>query len=181
VAIQTGGKVAKGLSSVHQPAARLRFRQPPIARCRLARPDGSIGLVATVVQARLGVRDGEESMEPRIDGTQFGSVTIDGETITHDVIIRLGGRVEKRKKKLSKAVYGTSHTISLAEAEHLYQKGAERLLIGAGQEGRVELSEEAAGYFARKRCRVELLETPAVIPVWNQAEGAVIGLVHVTC
>jgi hypothetical protein len=56
-------------------------------------------------------------MEPRIDRTQFGSVTIDGEIFTHDVIIRLGGRVEKRKKKLSKAVYGTSHTISLAEAE----------------------------------------------------------------
>ena len=47
-------------------------------------------------------------MEPKIDGTQFGSVTIDGEAFTHDVIIRLGGRVEKRKKKLSKAVYGTS-------------------------------------------------------------------------
>ena len=110
-------------------------------------------------------------MEPKIDGTQFGSVTIDGETITHDVIIRLGGRVEKRKKKLSKAVYGTSHTISLAEAKHLYQKGAVRLLIGAGQDGRVELSEEAATYFSRSRCHVELLPTPAVIPVWNQAEG----------
>jgi hypothetical protein len=120
-------------------------------------------------------------MEPRIDRTQFGSVTIDGDTITHDVIIRLGGRVEKRKKKLSKAVYGTSHTISLAEAKHLYQKGAVRLLIGAGQDGRVGLSEEAAAYFARKRCRVELLSTPEVIPVWNRAEGAVIGLLHVTC
>jgi hypothetical protein len=28
---------------------------------------------------------------------------------------------------------------------------------------------------------VELLPTPEMIPVWNQAEGAVIGLVHVTC
>jgi hypothetical protein len=116
-------------------------------------------------------------MEPRIDRTQFGSVTIDGEVFTHDVTIRLGGRVEKR----SKAVYGTSHTISLAEAEHLYQDGAERLLIGAGQDGRVALSEEAATYFARNRCQVELLPTPEVIPVWNQAEGAVIGLLHVTC
>ena len=89
--------------------------------------------------------------------------------------------MEKRKKKLSKAVYGTSHTISLAEAEHLYQKGAERLLIGAGQEGRVGLSEQAATYFARKRCQVELLPTPAVIAVWNQAEGAVIAMLHVTC
>ena len=120
-------------------------------------------------------------MGPRIDRTQFGSVTIDGAVFPHDVIIRLGGRVEKRNKKLSKAVHGTSHTISLAEAEHLFQEGAERLLIGAGQEGRVELSEEAAIYFARNRCQVELLATPQVIPVWNLAEGAVIGLVHVTC
>ena len=120
-------------------------------------------------------------MEPKVDRTEFGSVTIDGEVFTHDVIIRLGGRVEKRKKKLSKAVYGTSHTISLAEAEHLYQDGAERLLIGAGQHGQVGLSEEATAFFARNRCQVELLPTPEVIPVWNQAEGAVIGLFHVTC
>ena len=120
-------------------------------------------------------------MEPKIDRTQFGSVTIDGDTITHDVIIRLDGRVEKRKKKLSKAVYGTSHTISLAEAKHLYQKGAARLLIGAGQHGTVALSEEAAAYLERHRCQVELLPTPAVIPVWNQAEGAVIAMLHVTC
>jgi hypothetical protein len=45
----------------------------------------------------------------------------------------------------------------------------------------VALSEEAATYFARNRCRVELLSTPEVIPVWNQAQGAVIGLLHVTC
>jgi len=62
-------------------------------------------------------------MEPRIDRTQFGSVTIEGAVFTHDVIIRLGGQVKKRKKKLSKAVYGTSHTISLAEAKHVYQQG----------------------------------------------------------
>jgi hypothetical protein len=120
-------------------------------------------------------------MQPRIDRTQFGSVTIDGKVYEHDVLIRLGGKVEKRKKKLSKAVYGTSHTISLAEAKHVYQKGVARLLIGAGQHGRVALSEEAAAYFERNRCQVELLPTPEVIPVWNQAEGAVIGLLHVTC
>ena len=120
-------------------------------------------------------------MEPRIDETQFGSVTIDGKVFEHDVLIRLGGKVEKRKKKLSKAVYGTSHTISLAEASHVHQKGAGRLLIGAGQHGRVRLSEEAAALFERRRCRVELLPTPEMISVWNRAEGAVIGLVHVTC
>ena len=120
-------------------------------------------------------------MQPRIDRTQFGSVTIDGKVFTHDVLIRLGGRVEKRKKKLSKAVYGTSHTISLAEARHVYQQGATRLLIGAAQYGTVVLSQEAAAYFKGNCCQVQLLPTPAVIPVWNQAEGAVIAILHVTC
>ena len=81
------------VSSVHQPAAGLWFRQPPISRCRLTRPGRVHGdCWRTAVLARLGARDGEESMEPRIDGTAFGSVTIDGAVFTHDVVIRLGGR-----------------------------------------------------------------------------------------
>ena len=38
----------------------------------------------------------------KIDGSEFGAVTIDGTTYTRDVIIRLSGAVEKRKKKLSR-------------------------------------------------------------------------------
>jgi hypothetical protein len=53
-------------------------------------------------------------MTPRIDHTRFGSVTLDGKAFEHDVVIQLGGKAAKRKKRLSKAVYGTSHTISLA-------------------------------------------------------------------
>jgi len=53
--------------------------------------------------------------------------------------------------------------------------------LGTGQYDTVVLSEEAAAYFKRNRCRVELLPTPEMIPVWNQVEGAVIGLFHVTC
>ncbi len=120
-------------------------------------------------------------MEPKIDRTTFGSITIDGEIYERDVLIRLGGKVKKRKKSLSKAVYGTSHTISLDEAEHAYQKGAERLIIGTGQFGMVELSDEAAEYFERKGCQVDLLTTKEAMEAWNEAEGAVIGLFHVTC
>ena len=120
-------------------------------------------------------------MQPRIDRTAFGSITIEGTEFEHDVIIRLNGRPEKRKKKLSKAIYGTSHIISLVEAEHVFEKGAERLIIGAGQSGLVKLSDEAADYFRRKDCQVELLPTPKAIEAWNEAQGAVIGLFHVTC
>jgi hypothetical protein len=55
----------------------------------------------------------------------------------------LDGSIQKRKKKLSKKVYGTSHTISLHEARYVYEKGAELLIIGNGHYGRVGLSEEA--------------------------------------
>ena len=42
----------------------------------------------------------------QIDRSQFGSITIDGKTYEHDVVIRLSGKVEKRQKKLSKEQYG---------------------------------------------------------------------------
>ncbi len=120
-------------------------------------------------------------MKPRIDRTEFGSITIEGTPIEHDVIIRLQGEVKKRKKKLSKAIYGTSHVVSLDEAKHVYQKGAERLVVGAGQEGMLKLSDEAAGYFKDHGCQVDVLPTGQAIHTWNEADGAVIGLFHVTC
>ncbi len=120
-------------------------------------------------------------MKPQIDHTEVGSITIAGQVFEHDVIIRLNGKTKKRKKKLSKALYGTSHIISLDEAKYLYEEGAEWLILGTGQSGRVELSADAADYFQRNKCQVELLPTPAAIRAWNRMEGAVIGLFHVTC
>ena len=56
-------------------------------------------------------------MKPIIDQTKFGSITIEGTTFEHDVIIRLSGQVKRRKKKLSKAVYGTSHIVSMGRSQ----------------------------------------------------------------
>jgi hypothetical protein len=120
-------------------------------------------------------------MKPTIDRTKFGSITVDGETFDHDIVIRLGGAVKKRKKKLSKQVYGTSHSVSLAEAEHIYDDGAERVIVGTGQHGVLKLSEEAAGFFKDHGCRVQMASTPDAVKVWNKAEGKVIAMFHVTC
>jgi hypothetical protein len=120
-------------------------------------------------------------MRPKIDDTAFGSITIAHEEYDHDVIIRLDGEVKKRKKKLSKALYGTSHIVSLAEAQYVYESGAQRLIVGSGQGGNVTLSGEAQNFFEQMQCAVQLLPTPKAIRCWNEAEGAVIGLFHVTC
>ena len=120
-------------------------------------------------------------MNPTIDSTEFGAITIEGTTFEHDVIIRLDGSVKKRRKRLSKALYGTSHVVSRDEAKHVYEKGAERLIVGTGQQGLVRLSDEAADYLRRKQCEAVLMPTPQALQAWNKAEGAVIALLHVTC
>ncbi len=120
-------------------------------------------------------------MKPEINQTKFGSITIAGKIFEHDVIIRLDGSVKKRKKKLSKEIFGTSHIISLAEAEHVYEDGARWIIIGTGQSGMAKLSVEADKFFQQKGCQVTLLPTPQAIRCWNETEEAGIGLFHVTC
>jgi len=99
-------------------------------------------------------------MQPNINGTEFGSITVDGETYDHDIVIRLSGKVKKRKKKLSKQQYGTSHTVSLAEAEHIYDDGAEQVIVGTGQHGVLKLSDEAEAFFQDHGCSVQALPSP---------------------
>ena len=120
-------------------------------------------------------------MEAVLNGTGFGWIDVNGERISHDILIRLDGEVTKRKKKLSKEIYGTSHTISLAEAEYVYQAGSSGLLIGAGMFGRVRLSPEAANYFQEQNCPVTILPTPDAVRFWNQSQESLIGLFHITC
>lgn len=116
-----------------------------------------------------------------VDGTEFGSITIDGKKYPHDVLIRLSGKIKKRKKRLSKKIFGTSHILSLDEAEFVYEKGSERLILGTGQHDSVRLSPEAAEFFTRKGCEVLAEATPHAIVAFNRAKGRKIGLFHVTC
>ena len=117
----------------------------------------------------------------KIEGTEFGRITIDRKTYEHDVVIRLSGEVIKRKKKLSKKYYGTSHVLSKDAAKFVFEKGCEQLIIGSGQMGNVHLSPEADAYFAKKGCKVLLQPTPQAIRVFNKSPAKKIGLFHVTC
>ena len=85
-----------------------------------------------------------------IERTTFGTITIDGKTYEHDVIIRLSGEVARRKKKLSKKYYGTSHFLSKEEAKFVFENGCEQLILGSGQMGNVQLSPAADAYFAKR-------------------------------
>ena len=120
-------------------------------------------------------------MKPKIEHTKFGTITIGGVKYENNILIRLDGEVKKRKKKLSKEVYGTSHRLSLAEAEFVYEAGVEKLIIGSGQSGCFILSKEAEEFFRQKQCKITLRSTPEAIKAWNKTKGKTIGLFHITC
>ena len=116
-------------------------------------------------------------MEIEKDGTS----TMDGNTYEHGVVVRLSGEVVKRKKKLSKKYYGTSHVLSKEEAKFIFESGCDELVVGSGQMGNVRLSLEAKAYFEKKDCKVLLQPTPDAIQVFNKSHAKKIGLFHVTC
>jgi hypothetical protein len=120
-------------------------------------------------------------MKPTIGHTEFGSITVEGESFDHDIVIRLDGQVKKRKKKLSKDIYGTSHILSLPEAEAIFEPGAQHVIVGSGQSGVLRLSDEALAFFRSKHCQVQIFPTPQAIQHWNETKGARIGVFHVTC
>ena len=120
-------------------------------------------------------------MTPVINKTEFGSITVDDDRYDHDIIITLDGKVKKRKKKLSKVVFGTSHTISLDEIRYTYQDKSEGIVIGSGQYGVAKLSNEASEFLKNKNCKILLRSTPEAMQEWNKTGGNWIGLFHITC
>jgi hypothetical protein len=120
-------------------------------------------------------------MKPHIDVYRFGSITIDGQSYDHDVVIELSGEIHKRNRKISKAGFGTPHMVSLEEAKEVFERGAERIIIGSGQDGKLTVSKEALDFFKKHKIIADVLETPQAIEKWNTTEGNIIAIFHVTC
>jgi hypothetical protein len=79
-----------------------------------------------------------------IEGTTFGTITIDGKTYEHDVIIRLSGEVVKRKKKLSKK-YSPALSSGLIETLVLRNQGTVERLLQRLDQIRTEKGAQVAG------------------------------------
>jgi hypothetical protein len=120
-------------------------------------------------------------MCPVLQSTRFGEVTIDGKTYDHDVTVLPGGQVKKRKKKLAKARYGTSHRIGPDELERLCADGPEVVFIGTGQSGAVELTAEGREYLGRHHVTCRALPTSDVLDAYNHCPKPKAALIHVTC
>lgn len=95
-----------------------------------------------------------------IERTKLGTITVDGKTYEHDMIICFPGEILKRKKNRSKKYYVTSHLLSKDEAKFVFKTESEQLILGSAQMGDVHLSAEAEASFAKMRCKILLQPTP---------------------
>ena len=120
-------------------------------------------------------------MEPHIDAVRFGAITVAGKTIKHDIVITASGEVKKRKKSLSKQRYGTSHVIALAEIRATWQSNTEILIVGTGMFNRVRLAPDAQAFLSQQGCCTVLRPINKAIRLWNDSQGQIAGLFHITC
>ncbi|MBU4220045.1 MAG: hypothetical protein KKD46_05520 [Euryarchaeota archaeon] len=109
----------------------------------------------------------------------FGSVEIDGETYDYDVVVR-GGRVKKRKKKLSKhlkELYG--HTpLSLAEN---IPWDCKTLIIGTGESGALPVLDEIKAEAENRGMTLVIMKTEEACRGDREGRGKTNALLHLTC
>jgi hypothetical protein len=114
----------------------------------------------------------------RFDAFSFGSITIDGTTYDHDVVIDRG-RVSKRKKKPSKKFRDDfGHTPLSIEEEIPWN--CRQLVIGTGG-GALPVMEEVKREAQRRKIKLLILPTAKAIAELTQNSSETNAILHVTC
>ena len=113
----------------------------------------------------------------KIDSTKFGSITIDGIEYAGDVIVTWEGKVKEAETQ-------TRHVIAKKEFFDLLFERPDTIVIGTGQYGVMEVSDDVEKFAKGKKIRVVAEPTPQAIERFNHfaASGKhVVAYMHVTC
>jgi len=111
----------------------------------------------------------------RIDGTSFGSITVEGEQYPHDVWILADGSIRRRNR---------NHEFTLNEFDFLLKGKPELVIVGTGQSGCVRVDKEAVELAVKQGVKIIDDITPDALKQYNEAANAgrrVAGAFHVTC
>ncbi len=110
---------------------------------------------------------------------QFGSITIDGETYHHDVVIDRGAVRKRRKKPSKKYQQEYGHTPLSADEEIPWD--CRRLVIGTGALGALPVHEDVKREADRRGVELVIVPTPEAIRLLEEhAEGSN-AILHLTC
>lgn len=114
----------------------------------------------------------------RFEAFSFGSITIDGITYEHDVIIDRG-KVSKRKKKPSKKFRDDFGHTPLSIEEEIPWK-CSRLVIGIGG-GALPVMGEVKSEAQRRKIKLLILPTVEAIAELTRNPSETNAILHVTC
>ncbi len=118
---------------------------------------------------------------PQIAETLFGEISIGKKTHGNDVVIRVDGKVKKRKKVAVKERLGTSHVVDVKELQRICRGGPEVVFVGSGHQGQMALNAESELYLSQRRIRLEVARTPDLAQAYNACPDRKVALIHVTC
>ena len=88
-------------------------------------------------------------MKPIIESKKMGRISINNQQIDCDIFINIEGLVVKREPGLKREIDYLE--LTLAEANELYDPGANEMIIGSGEESELRLSNEATDFFEEKK------------------------------
>jgi hypothetical protein len=110
----------------------------------------------------------------------FGQLEIEGERYRRDVVIE-AGKIRKRDKHPSKALFGGAKHTPLSEAEDI-PWGGRRLIVGTGAHGKLRLTPELREEAARRGIAIEAVPTIDACRLLEAIEpDDVYAILHVTC
>jgi hypothetical protein len=115
----------------------------------------------------------------RIEGFTFGSITIDGETYQHDVVID-HGRVRKRRKGPSKALRDAFGHTPLSGDEDI-PWDCRRLIVGTGAAGSLPVMDQVRREAARREVELLTIPTREAIEALEADQRHTNAILHVTC
>jgi hypothetical protein len=113
----------------------------------------------------------------RIDSTSFGSITINGKEFRHDVIVSWNGEIKEWTLR-------TRHFIGKEEFASFAKDNPEVIVIGNGQYGACEVSEDFIKLAEEKGIELIIEETPCALKKFNELienGKKVLAYMHVTC
>jgi hypothetical protein len=110
---------------------------------------------------------------------RFGSVKIDGEKYTKDIVLDQGV-LRKRKKKPSREFRKEfGHTPVSLKEEIPWE--CKRLVIGTGMEGRLPVMDEVTVEARRRGVELVVCTTPEAIELLKENPAGTNAILHVTC
>ena len=118
---------------------------------------------------------------PKIGDVAFGEISVGKKTHAGDIVIRVDGKVKKRKKDVVKERHGTSHVVDAKEIGRVCRGGPEVVFVATGHQGQTAVNEEAETFLRQRRIRLEVKTTPELADAYNACKDRKAALIHVTC